>query len=53
MVKGDCVSIHADLEGKCRKGSKVEFKGLKYFVGNGIAVLSRNDIFQERQPRYT
>ena len=52
MAKDDHVSIHVDLEGKCRKGSKVQLEGEKYFVGNGIAVLSRSEIFQEKQPRY-
>ena len=52
MVKGDAVSVYADLDHKCRQGSKEEFKGQKYFLGNGIAMLSRNEIFQNRQLRY-
>lgn len=52
MVKGDCVSVHADIDGKCKKGLRSEYSGQKYFVGNGIAMFSRNEIFQEIQPKY-
>ena len=52
MAKGDHVSLHVDLDGKCRKGSKVKLEEKKYFVGNGIADLSRSEIFQRKQPRY-
>jgi len=51
MAKGDHVSLHVDLDGKCRKGSKVKLEEKKYFVGNGIADLSRSEIFQRKQPR--
>ena len=52
MVAGNALSIYADVNGKCLKGSKLEFKGQKHFVGNGVAVMGRNEIFQENQPRY-
>ncbi|XP_077347049.1 tRNA (cytosine(72)-C(5))-methyltransferase NSUN6 isoform X1 [Lithobates pipiens] len=44
MKTGDEVSVYSDIEGKCRRGA-VEFDGAKLFIGNGIAELSRSDIF--------
>ncbi|XP_078394512.1 tRNA (cytosine(72)-C(5))-methyltransferase NSUN6 isoform X2 [Cetorhinus maximus] len=44
MKAGDAVSVYSDICGKCKRGA-VEFMGPKAFVGNGIAELSRNEIF--------
>ncbi|XP_068091686.1 tRNA (cytosine(72)-C(5))-methyltransferase NSUN6 isoform X2 [Hyperolius riggenbachi] len=44
MKAGDEVSVYSDIEGKCKRGA-VEFDGTKVFIGNGIAELSRSDIF--------
>ncbi|XP_072364659.1 tRNA (cytosine(72)-C(5))-methyltransferase NSUN6 isoform X4 [Scyliorhinus torazame] len=44
MKAGDAVSVYSDICGKCKRGA-VEFMGSKTFVGNGIAELSRNEIF--------
>ncbi|XP_072910720.1 tRNA (cytosine(72)-C(5))-methyltransferase NSUN6 isoform X1 [Hemitrygon akajei] len=44
MKAGDTVSVYSDIHGKCKRGAK-EYKGAKVFVGNGIAELSRNEIF--------
>ena len=45
IEKGDEVSVYADLDGKCHRGLVKPFDGRKVFVGNGNAVLARNDIF--------
>ncbi|XP_072432026.1 tRNA (cytosine(72)-C(5))-methyltransferase NSUN6 isoform X1 [Chiloscyllium punctatum] len=44
MRDGDAVSVYSDIGGKCKRGA-VEFMGSKTFVGNGIAEISRNEIF--------
>ncbi|XP_069504689.1 tRNA (cytosine(72)-C(5))-methyltransferase NSUN6 [Ambystoma mexicanum] len=44
MKAGDVVSVYSDVEGKCKRGA-VEFLGKKVFIGNGIAEISRKDIF--------
>ncbi|XP_078090817.1 tRNA (cytosine(72)-C(5))-methyltransferase NSUN6 [Mustelus asterias] len=44
MKAGDAVSVYSDICGKCKRGA-VEFTGSKTFVGNGIAEVSRNEIF--------
>ncbi|XP_040208421.1 LOW QUALITY PROTEIN: tRNA (cytosine(72)-C(5))-methyltransferase NSUN6 [Rana temporaria] len=49
MKTGDEVSVFSDIEGKCRRGA-VEFDGAKVFLGNGIAELSRSDIFCTNSP---
>ena len=51
MKKGDLVSVYADLDGICRKGYTKCFEGRKYFVGNGVALLGRSEVFKESQPR--
>ena len=43
------MSVFADLEGKCRKGLTKPYDGQKVFVGNGVAVLARKDIFCPEQ----
>ena len=47
--RGDVVSVYADLEGKCRRGLTKPYDGQKVFVGNGVAVLDRKDIFCSQQ----
>lgn len=44
MKAGDVVSVYSDVHGECKRGAK-EYKGVKVFVGNGIAELSRKEIF--------
>ncbi|XP_065071143.1 tRNA (cytosine(72)-C(5))-methyltransferase NSUN6-like [Rhopilema esculentum] len=51
LVKGEVVSVYADLDGLCKKGFKKHYDGQKYFVGNGIVILARNEIFKKIQPR--
>lgn len=50
MKAGDEVSVYSDIEGKCKRGA-VEFDGIKVFIGNGIAEVSRSDIFCTDTPR--
>ena len=50
MKDGDCVSVYADVEGKCRKGLTKPFEGNVVFVGNGIARISRTDLFCSDEP---
>ena len=47
------MSVYADLDGFCKKGFKKNYDGQKYFVGNGIVILARNEIFKKIQPRYS
>ena len=47
--RGDVVSVYCDLENKCRKGLIKPFDGQKVFLGNGIAVLARKEIFCSEQ----
>nr|DBA25177.1 TPA: hypothetical protein GDO54_012737 [Pyxicephalus adspersus] len=49
MMAGDEVSVFSDIEGKCKRGA-LEFDGAKVFIGNGIAELSRSDIFCTNNP---
>uniref|UniRef100_A0A8C4RPR4 NOP2/Sun RNA methyltransferase 6 n=2 Tax=Erpetoichthys calabaricus TaxID=27687 RepID=A0A8C4RPR4_ERPCA len=49
MKIGDQVSVYSDIGGKCRRGAK-EFQGEKIFVGNGIAEVSRAQIFLSDEP---
>ncbi|CAL1528854.1 unnamed protein product [Lymnaea stagnalis] len=46
----DTVSVYADLEGKCLKGTTV-YSGMKVLVGNGISQVSRSDIFNSNTSR--
>ncbi len=39
------MSVYADLEGQCKRGLAVEYDGRTLFVGNGIAELSRRELF--------
>ena len=46
MQPGDKVSVYADVKGKCTKGLTKPFEeGPAHFVGNGIARISRQDLF--------
>ncbi|KAM5157750.1 tRNA (cytosine(72)-C(5))-methyltransferase NSUN6 isoform 1-T3 [Mantella aurantiaca] len=49
MKAGDEVSVFSDVEWKCKRGA-VEFDGAKVFIGNGIAELSRSEIFCANSP---
>nr|XP_033787194.1 tRNA (cytosine(72)-C(5))-methyltransferase NSUN6 isoform X2 [Geotrypetes seraphini] len=49
MKAGDVVSVYSDVEGKCKRGAK-KFDGVKVYVGNGIAELSRSEIFSSGSP---
>ena len=44
MVAGERVSVWADVRGSCLRGAK-SFKGESYFVGNGTAKVSRENLF--------
>nr|XP_045599918.1 tRNA (cytosine(72)-C(5))-methyltransferase NSUN6-like [Procambarus clarkii]XP_045599920.1 tRNA (cytosine(72)-C(5))-methyltransferase NSUN6-like [Procambarus clarkii] len=46
---GDSVAIFADLDDTCLRGCKM-FSGRKMFLGNGIAVQSRKDLFKTSKP---
>lgn len=48
------MSVYADLDGRCKRGLAVEYEGRTLFVGNGIARLSRRELFSaEAQNRCT
>ncbi|XP_071960043.1 tRNA (cytosine(72)-C(5))-methyltransferase NSUN6-like [Antedon mediterranea] len=47
IQRGDLVSVHADLDDKCRRGATKPYQGAKVFIGNGMAVMSRADVFVE------
>ncbi|XP_029444597.1 putative methyltransferase NSUN6 isoform X3 [Rhinatrema bivittatum] len=49
MKAGDVVSVYSDVERKCKRGAR-EFWGTKVYVGNGIAELSRSEIFSSGSP---
>ncbi|XP_069816628.1 tRNA (cytosine(72)-C(5))-methyltransferase NSUN6 isoform X2 [Dendropsophus ebraccatus] len=49
MKVGDKVSVYSDIEGQCKRGA-IEFDGTKVFIGNGIAELSRSEIFCSNIP---
>ena len=48
---GDDVSVFADVEDKCLRGFAKEFPGAKVFVGNGKALMSRDDLFKTDKPK--
>ncbi|OQR74370.1 putative methyltransferase NSUN6-like [Tropilaelaps mercedesae] len=48
LTQGDEVAVYADVDNDCRRGNKRYYKGGKVFVGNGVARLSRDDIFKNR-----
>jgi len=45
VSRGEKVSIYVDIEGRCRKGLVKPFEGSKLYVGNGVAQVSRRDVF--------
>ncbi len=45
LVKGDHVSVYSDVDKKCLKGTAGEFTGTTMFVGNGMAQMSRENLF--------
>ncbi|KAK2860667.1 hypothetical protein Q7C36_004833 [Tachysurus vachellii] len=49
MKAGDPVSVFSDVEGRCTQGAK-EFQGKKIFLGNGVCVMKRSDIFCPEGP---
>ena len=44
MVAGERVAVLADVRNACLKGAK-SFSGETYFVGNGVAQISREQLF--------
>ena len=46
IMKGDSVSVYADLGRKCRRGFVKTFTEPKMFVGNGISIYSRQQLFE-------
>eukprot|EP00058_Branchiostoma_floridae_P014033 XP_002599521.1 hypothetical protein BRAFLDRAFT_80967 [Branchiostoma floridae] len=46
---GDQVSVYVDVEGKCLRGFQKPYSGPRVFVGNGVARMSRDDIFSVAQ----
>lgn len=52
MIVGDKVSVFADLKGQCKRGFTQKYFGPTYFVGNGILVQDRKDLFTTDVPKY-
>ncbi|XP_022248504.1 putative methyltransferase NSUN6 isoform X2 [Limulus polyphemus] len=50
LIQGEKVSVFADVNGMCKRGLTKVFTGDKVFVGNGISVMSRQDIFNVSSP---
>ncbi|XP_015787895.1 putative methyltransferase NSUN6 [Tetranychus urticae] len=51
LRKLDKVAVYVDIEGKCLKGWKRPYKGAKVFIGNGISLYNRRDIFNDNPPQ--
>ncbi|XP_066536680.1 tRNA (cytosine(72)-C(5))-methyltransferase NSUN6 isoform X2 [Hoplias malabaricus] len=49
MKAGDVVSVFSDVDGRCTRGAK-EFQGKKVFLGNGVCVMDRAEIFCTEGP---
>ena len=49
LQKGDRVSIFADVQGKCLRGSKT-FSGKLFHVGEGVLNVSREELFRTGVP---
>lgn len=45
VERGDKVSVYIDVDGRCRKGLMKRFEGVKVYAGNGLAQVSRRDVF--------
>ncbi|CAG4956562.1 unnamed protein product [Colias eurytheme] len=43
----DLVDIYADLDGKCKRGLKIDYDGKKEYVGTGYLKKLRRDLFDE------
>jgi hypothetical protein len=52
VVIGDKVSVFGDLLGQCKRGWNKEYEGKKYFVGNGLLLQNRQDLFSVGVPKY-
>lgn len=46
---GELVAVYVDLDDKCLRGSK-GFDGRKMFIGNGIAMQARKELFTKGKP---
>ena len=46
------MSVFADLKGQCKRGFTGKYLGPTYFVGNGILVQDRKDLFTIDVPKY-
>lgn len=51
LAVGDAVAVFADVEDKCLRGFAKEFAGKKVFVGNGKALMGRDDLFKTDKPK--
>ncbi|XP_076349190.1 tRNA (cytosine(72)-C(5))-methyltransferase NSUN6 isoform X2 [Tachypleus tridentatus] len=51
LKQGEKVAVFTDINGMCKRGLTKPFTGDKVFVGNGISVLNRQDIFKVSSPR--
>eukprot|EP00794_Sanderia_malayensis_P005570 gene5570-6258_t len=47
MKAKSLVAVYADLDSKCRKGFTKIYMGRKHFVGNGEALMSRDELFKD------
>ena len=45
LRNGDYVSVYSDLDGRCLKGTATDYCGSVVFVGNGQAMMSRDELF--------
>lgn len=53
MQRGDKVSVYADIDEKCLRGFTQTYQGDKMFVGNGVAQISRAELFAgNNKPRF-
>jgi 16S rRNA C967 or C1407 C5-methylase (RsmB/RsmF family) len=50
VIAGDCVSVWADVDGVCLRGTSAAFVGRKVFVGNGVVTQSRVAFFRDEAP---
>lgn len=51
LEAGERVAVFADLEGSCLRGYARPYRGERAFLGNGIALVSRRDIFVSQLAR--
>ncbi|GAB6020012.1 Putative methyltransferase nsun6 [Chamberlinius hualienensis] len=45
LKKNDVVAVYCDLDGKCLRGATKIYTGKKYFLGNGVALWNRRELF--------